>query len=148
MHVSECAMRHLLKSNCVRYYWDMSETVGMGDENSLYLNLTSIKAQDEKGIFSIDGRYSHLMDTTTILEPMQNWQWEALLWNNNFMGHYELTSAYKIWYPQLNFGWILCQKFSLHVPKCEILQAALKEKWKQKLYIYMCVYTHIYSLTE
>ena len=50
----------------------MSETVGMGDENSLYLNLTSIKAQDEKAIFSIDGRYSHLMDTTTILEPMQN----------------------------------------------------------------------------
>lgn len=37
----------------------MSETVGWGDEDSLYLNLTSIKAQDEKGIFSIDGRYLH-----------------------------------------------------------------------------------------
>ena len=50
----------------------MSETVGWGDEDSLYLNLTSVNAQDEKGIFSIDGRYLHLMDTTTILEPMQN----------------------------------------------------------------------------
>lgn len=50
----------------------MSETMGWGDEDSLYLNLTSIKTQDEKGIFSIDGRYLHLMDTITALETMQN----------------------------------------------------------------------------
>lgn len=135
-------MKPLTKSHCsLEYHCDLSGTVRTGTWRFTIIKPHVNKKWEEKGVFSIDIRYLHLMDTTTVSEPMQNWQGEALLWNNNFMGHYyELTGVYKIWYPHFYFVWILCQKFSEYVPTCEILQAALKEKWKQR--------GHIYSLAD
>lgn len=76
------------------------------------------------------------MGTTAVFKPRQKWQGRAPFCDNNFMGHYfELTGAYKIWYPRFHFIWNSFQKFSKHVPECEILQAwkALKANYRDSI---------------
>lgn len=98
MHISECAMKHLTKSQCaLGYHCDLSVTVRTGRWRFIIIKPhinKYIKIQNENGIFSIDVRCLHLMDATTVSEPMQYWYKEKLFWSSHFMAHvYELTGA-------------------------------------------------------